>query len=215
MLALFFEFQPLPGCLPRYLEIAGKLRPSLLQSDGFLFIDRFQSLSRPAVYLSHSLWRDEAAIARWRSFEPHFSAQVEARESILVAYRLRISSVFNAQDHLKAVYDQKPGKPTVVLQFQYRRSDPSSETSDRRETVIADAPMEVFQSLNHPDWLLTLESSPMQAREVPRLAMDRTHGEAGPPGYPGLMTAHLDRDYSMHERSEAPQFHRSCPIRRF
>ena len=123
MLALLFEFEPRPGQLPRYLDIAASLRPSLLQTEGFLYIDRFQSLSRPEVYLSHSLWRDEASIARWRSFEPHFYAQREARENILAGYRLRISTVLQVDRAWSPVYDQRPGKPRLGIQIQYEEAD--------------------------------------------------------------------------------------------
>ena len=63
MLALLFEVTPKPDGTQRYLDIAGRLKPALEKHDGFLFIDRYRSLSRPDTILSHSLWRDEASLA--------------------------------------------------------------------------------------------------------------------------------------------------------
>lgn len=212
MLALLFEFQPLQGCLPRYLEIASKLRPSLLQTDGFIYIDRFQSLTRPEVYLSHSLWRDEASIARWRRFEPHFVAQVEAREHILAGYRLRISTVLEKQASVNAVYDQKPGKPVVVLQIQYRELSGSGSHLAGQNEGVPQVPKETFQSLNHPSWFLAVSNTGLQSLAPQGISLGQSQILTTPANYPGIVTARVDRDYSMHERSEAPQFHRSCPL---
>src|SRR5260221_6429363 len=93
MLALLFEVTPKPDGYQRYLDIAGRLRPALEKHDGFLFIDRYRSLSRPDTILSHSLWRDEASLAAWRTFEPHHHAQVAGREKVFADYRLRMANV--------------------------------------------------------------------------------------------------------------------------
>ncbi|MFL4994745.1 MAG: antibiotic biosynthesis monooxygenase family protein, partial [Microvirga sp.] len=79
MHALLFEVLPTPEGRARYFELAAALRPELDQNPGLLFIDRYESLSRPGVILSHSLWRDEASLARWRSNERHYAAQCAGR----------------------------------------------------------------------------------------------------------------------------------------
>ena len=75
MLALFFEVTPKPGENSRYLEIAASLKPELEASGGVEFLDRFRSLTRPRVMLSHQLWQDEASLARWRANGRHHGAQ--------------------------------------------------------------------------------------------------------------------------------------------
>src|ERR1700730_14716919 len=97
MLALLFEVTPKPDAYQRYLDIAASLRPALDKHDGLLFIDRYRSLTRPGTILSHSLWRDEASLAAWRTFEPHHNAQVSGREHVFADYRLRIAHVVFAR----------------------------------------------------------------------------------------------------------------------
>jgi heme-degrading monooxygenase HmoA len=63
MIAVIFEVQPRDGCLPQYLDIAADLKPLLARIDGFISIERFQSLADPGRILSLSFWRDEAAVA--------------------------------------------------------------------------------------------------------------------------------------------------------
>jgi heme-degrading monooxygenase HmoA len=76
-----------------YLDIAAELRPLLDAIDGFVSIERFESLSEPGKLLSLSFWRDEAAVAAWRNLEAHRAAQVKGRGGIFDDYRLRIAGV--------------------------------------------------------------------------------------------------------------------------
>ena len=66
MIAVIFEAQPHPRARPDYLDAAERLRPLLAQIDGFVSIERFESLSRPGKLLSLSYWRDEDAVRQWR-----------------------------------------------------------------------------------------------------------------------------------------------------
>src|SRR5262245_12742420 len=93
MIAVIFEVTPQDGCQQQYLDIAAALRPMLEQIDGFLSIERFQSLSNPGKLLSLSFFRDEAAIQQWRQLEAHRLAQQAGREQLFADYRLRIASV--------------------------------------------------------------------------------------------------------------------------
>jgi heme-degrading monooxygenase HmoA len=76
-----------------YLDIAAALKPTLEKMDGFISIDRFQSLSDPGKVLSLSFWRDDEAIAGWRRVESHRKAQGKGRSELFRDYRLRIVSV--------------------------------------------------------------------------------------------------------------------------
>ena len=65
MIAVIFEVQIAEGQKPSYLEVAAELKPLLEQIDGFISVDRFQSLSQPNKLLSLSFFRDEEAVQQW------------------------------------------------------------------------------------------------------------------------------------------------------
>lgn len=93
MIAVIFELQPADEHLHEYLDMAARLRPLLEDIDGFISIERFQSLSMPAKILSLSFWRDEQAVEQWRAKEPHRVAQSRGRAAIFSDYRLRVATV--------------------------------------------------------------------------------------------------------------------------
>ncbi|GAA2881591.1 heme-degrading monooxygenase HmoA [Aminobacter niigataensis] len=93
MIAVIFEVEPAEGRRDAYLGIAADLRPLLDGIDGFLSIERFQSLANPGRLLSLSFWRDEAAVKAWRNTEEHRQAQVAGRGGVFSDYRLRIAHV--------------------------------------------------------------------------------------------------------------------------
>ena len=93
MMAVIFEVQTAPGQQDAYLQAAAALRPLLEQVDGFISIERFQSLTEPSRLLSLSFWRDEEAVARWRQTEAHRHTQRLGRASIFRDYRLRVAAV--------------------------------------------------------------------------------------------------------------------------
>ena len=93
MIAVIFESQPRPGQTDAYLNAAAKLRPLLAEIDGFISIERFESLTQPGKILSLSYWRDEEAVRQWRNVEAHRRIQAAGRESIFADYRLRVAQV--------------------------------------------------------------------------------------------------------------------------
>ncbi|MER8953075.1 antibiotic biosynthesis monooxygenase [Mesorhizobium sp. M0833] len=93
MIAVIFEVEPAAGMRDAYLGIAADLRPLLDGIDGFLSIERFQSLADPNRILSLSFWRDEDAVKAWRNTQEHRQAQRAGRSSIFAGYRLRIAHV--------------------------------------------------------------------------------------------------------------------------
>src|SRR5215210_1340565 len=93
MYAVIFEVVPEPERRQDYLDIAARLRPELEKIDGFVSIERFESLTQPGKILSLSFWRDEAAVARWRRHEEHREAQRAGRGGIFRSYRLRVAAV--------------------------------------------------------------------------------------------------------------------------
>ena len=93
MIAVIFEVVPAPGRKDAYLDAAARLKPVLEKMDGFVSIERFESLTQPGKFLSLSIWRDEEAVKRWRNVEEHRRAQAAGRQSIFADYRLRVAQV--------------------------------------------------------------------------------------------------------------------------
>lgn len=93
MIAVIFEVQPRPGRAARYFELAAALKLELERIDGFVSVERFESLTQPGRYLSLSFWRDEAAVRAWREHAAHRSSQEEGREAVFEAYRIRVAAV--------------------------------------------------------------------------------------------------------------------------
>lgn len=93
MIAVIFEFTAAPERRQEYLDIAAALGEELKGFDGFVSIERFQSLADPAKYVSLSFWRDEEAVRRWRNLQQHREAQARGRAGIFSDYRLRVAQV--------------------------------------------------------------------------------------------------------------------------
>ncbi|GAA4226692.1 antibiotic biosynthesis monooxygenase [Sagittula sp. NFXS13] len=93
MIAVIFEVEPAEGRKDDYLDIAAEMRPMLDEIDGFISVERFQSLTDPRKILSLSFFEDEDAIARWRNLNAHRGAQAKGRSGVFDDYRLRIASV--------------------------------------------------------------------------------------------------------------------------
>ena len=93
MHAVIFEVEPEPGRRQDYLDTAARLRPELERIDGFISVERFESLTQPGKILSLSIWRDEASVVRWRRHEEHREAQRAGRTGIFRTYRLRVAAV--------------------------------------------------------------------------------------------------------------------------
>ncbi|HXF80059.1 MAG TPA: antibiotic biosynthesis monooxygenase [Usitatibacter sp.] len=93
MIAVIFEVTPAEGRAEDYLDTAAHLKPLLSAMDGFISIERFESLTQPGKILSLSFWRDEAAVRQWRNLEEHRKAQAAGRAGIFADYRLRVAEV--------------------------------------------------------------------------------------------------------------------------
>lgn len=93
MIAVIFEAQMADGAQAEYLDLAAGLRALLAEIDGFLSVERFESLTTPGKVLSLSFWRDEAAVAQWRNLPDHRAVQSAGRDHIFETYRLRVAEV--------------------------------------------------------------------------------------------------------------------------
>ena len=112
MIAVIFEVQVAPARQQDYLDIAAELRPVLEQIDGFLSIERFQSLTNPEKLLSLSFFRDEEAVRNWRNLSEHRSAQSKGRDGIFADYRLRVAGVI--RDYGMFERGEAPGDSKAV-----------------------------------------------------------------------------------------------------
>ena len=93
MIAVIFEVWPAEGERQRYLDLAAALRSDLEGMDGFISVERFQSLTNPGKLLSLSFWRDEEAVRAWRNRPPHRATQAKGRAGVFADYRLRVTAV--------------------------------------------------------------------------------------------------------------------------
>ena len=110
MIAVIFEVVPKAGGRQDYLDAAVSLRAHLEASDGFISIERFESLGQPGKLLSLSFWRDEEAVAAWRNVPQHRKTQGKGRVAIFENYRLRIAGVirdYGMTDRAQAPKDSR------------------------------------------------------------------------------------------------------------
>jgi heme-degrading monooxygenase HmoA len=93
MFSVIFEVLPAEGKKDAYLDLAKHLKPMLERIDGFVDNERFESQLRPGWVLSHSTWRDEKSLVRWRTEGEHHRVQEKGRFEIFQDYHLRIGDV--------------------------------------------------------------------------------------------------------------------------
>ena len=106
MIAVIFEVVSGEGHADAYFERAAGLRAQLEAIDGFISVERFQSLTQPGKVLSLSFWRDEDAVRRWRTLQSHRAAQSAGRNTLFADYRLRVAQVL--RDYGKNEREQAP-----------------------------------------------------------------------------------------------------------
>src|SRR5258707_6100735 len=131
MISQFFEVQIKEGTINRYLDLAASLKRSLEAMGGFLFIDRFKSLSRKNLLLSYQIWQDEGSMIAWRVDPKHHTVQEAGREKVFDDYRIRISQVLHEERPEKPAwrperlspYNDPPRRPpafVVASEFRHR-----------------------------------------------------------------------------------------------
>lgn len=199
MIALFFEVQPAPAHESTYFEMAAKLKPALEASGGLLFLDRSRSAARPGWFLSHQFWRDEASMTRWRVNPAHHRAQACGRADVLTDYRLRVAQV---------VASVEPGQAIVheTLAGTAAYNDPSTVPERFILSILASAPLaglsgETFASVYDP--ALVVHVVPVASAAEGSSILARVADQ------PALKIARLcliSRDYTLRDRSEAPQY---------
>src|SRR5437016_1312929 len=91
MIAVIFEFTPAEGRFPEYMDLVAGLKADLERADGFISLERFESITTPGKFVSLQFWRDEDAVRKWRNLQKHRAAQAKGRAGIFASYRLRIA----------------------------------------------------------------------------------------------------------------------------
>lgn len=110
MVTVIFEVIPAAGKRDEYLDIAARLKPELIKIEGFISIERFQSLVDPGKILSLSFWENEESVRAWRNLEIHRAAQKKGRATVFDDYRLRVAIVerdYSMNDRAQAPPDSQ------------------------------------------------------------------------------------------------------------
>ena len=200
MIGLFFEVMPRPDHEQAYFDIAAGLRPELDKNPGLLFIDRFKSLDRPRLVLSHSHWRDEASLAGWRTHAKHHVAQIAGRQRHFEDYRLRIGQL---------LCEWLPGAGDL-RRFETANSynDPALQQERFMLACTATTPVEagseseVLASVTREREYIIL--TPIRSLADGLQAVEQR-------SLTGAMTSArlylVSRDYGMYDRKEAPQYY--------
>ncbi len=190
MLALFFEVLPRPGHEDHYFRHVGMLKPVLEEHSGMVWLDRFSSLTRERVILSHQLWKDDAAIVKWREDRQHQGSQTAGRNKHFEDYRIRIAELFARTEQ---------GGP--VEQFELGANATGGYIVAGHSTGRPlDGFDESFASVNIADayvGLVSVSSAEDASQLLGRLRHDQNTSWA--------FAARMTRDYGMFERDQAPQ----------
>ncbi len=91
MIVVVFEVSPKEGRAQDYFDLAAALRPELEQVDGFISVERFESLTARGKYVSLSYWRDADAVAAWHGTENHAVAQARGKSEIFEDFRITVA----------------------------------------------------------------------------------------------------------------------------
>ena len=219
MFSVIFEVHPRPERFDDYLALAGRLKPLLERIEGFVDNERFESLTRPGWLLSHSTWRDEKSLVRWRSEGEHHAVQERGRTEIFHDYRLRVGEITadSAPPPGLKLEDQRLDETQVgaarLVTLTELTPRPDFAFAARAEPLLAELGLEprgagvveheLFASIYNRGKLALLVGwkDPVTGRAWrPRL----------PPGTQQLRhrAVRIVREYGMFDRRETPQFHR-------
>lgn len=218
MFSVIFEVIPKKERFDEYLAIAKHLKPILEAIDGFVDNERFESKNRPGWLLSHSTWRDEKSVIRWRTTGEHHAMQEKGRGEILLDYHLRVGDVTADTDAPKAapVHEQRFDETEIGAAKFATLTEITPGTgatiSDPLAALGFDAAMDgaldhdVFASIYNPGKIALLISwrnadaanrwTPNTAKDIQTLRHRKIR---------------IVRDYGMFDRQEAPQFYPDAP----
>jgi heme-degrading monooxygenase HmoA len=194
MFAVIFEVEPRQGKTDEYLQLAASLRPELEKIDGFLEIERFASERAAGRLLSLSIWRDEAALTRWRMLGLHRSAQQKGRSEIFADYRLRVGEIGAEGD----------GEIVTLSEFS-ATENASAEFALPAAGMSGMNGFKAFASLYNPGKRLLLVSWQDPAKANLWRPQSIADGDGG------HRRVRVIRDYGMFDRTRAPQYYPPAP----
>jgi len=93
MHVVVFEVSMKDGATDQYFDLAASLRSEVEKIDGFISVERFESVATPGKYVSISFWRDEDAVRRWREHAGHEIAQARGKQEIFADFRISVAEV--------------------------------------------------------------------------------------------------------------------------
>ena len=213
MFAVIFEVQPKPEQWDAYLGYAKSLRPELERIDGFIENERFSSLRRKGWLLSLSVWRDEKAVVRWRTFARHHEIQQKGRLEVFRDYHLRVGEIVSdnqlppGHDLREQRFDETHAAAKLVALSEAALEDLSSKPGAATVAGRLGAPQQrapglvdwdVFGSIYQPGKFILLTSW-----------RDAATAEGAPLQSGGKLRhrrVRVIRDYGMFDRTEAPQY---------
>lgn len=215
MFSVIFEVHPKAEAFDRYLDLAKQLKPILERMDGFIDNERFESQRRPGWLLSHSTWRDEKSVVRWRTVAEHHQVQRQGRDAVFEDYHLRVGEV---------VVDTAPPAGIPVLE---QRLDETETAAAKFATLTEvepapDAKIDGSKLASdiglHPSRAGLVDhdvfASIYNEGKLTLLASWRDRGAAEafcPQPFTGVAirnrVVRVVRDYGMFDRRESPQFY--------
>lgn len=217
MFSVIFEVKPRPGRVDAYLALARRLRPELEATEGFIDNERFASRGRPGWWLSHSTWRDEKALVRWRAHGEHHAVQAQGRAEVFGDYHLRVGAVIGDSAPppgcpLGAVRGEETAVPVrfaSLTEFAFGAAGTAEERSravtawlESRRGGGGPAEFDVLESITTPGKVALLAAW-TEAADALAWAPPLPAGAAS-----GRHRAvRVVRDYGMFDRRETPQYH--------
>ncbi len=216
MFSVIFEFRPMEGKRDEYLGLALHLRPILQSMDGFVDNERFESRLRPGWLLSHSSWRDEKSLVRWRTHAEHHAVQARGRSDIFEDYHLRVG---------EQIADSDPPRHATIAESRLDETEVGSaklvtftEVVLAKEATFAADRLPARLGLDLKDGAIAgydLWASIYHEGKIALLVgwKDATAADAWAPGKSeGIARlrhrkVRILRDYGRFDRREAPQFY--------
>jgi len=209
LFAVVFEVRPSDERGDDYLSIAGGLRPRLVTMPGFLENERFRSRSRPGWLLSLSLWDDEKALVRWRTVEKHHDAQRDGRQGVLDDYHIRVGEVTAVSGRFAdrqvgwMRHDATQIGECQALTIVDTRDAPDTTLPDRYRGTPHAVEHEVFDHIGTHGRVAIVNAWRTQEEADAFAVAARSQWGTGA----GIYAVRVFRDYSLHDRREAPQFY--------
>jgi heme-degrading monooxygenase HmoA len=217
MFSVIFEVHPRPDRSDEYFATASHLKPLLQKIDGFVDNERFRSLRRPGWFLSHSTWRDEKSVVRWRSTGEHHLAQTRGRTEVFSDYHLRVGQVVfddhrsqNARPQQQRFDTTEIGHATLVSLIEMQL-DPKAAYINQPDLIAAHVGLskppagmveyDVFTSITTEGKIACLISWATEPA-----AAGRKSESSLPIIESRERRVRVLRDYGMFDRREAPQF---------